>query len=668
MKQSKAMRKERKPRGTKKVKDGGSEASEPMVEDGAQAQDGSEGADVQGSPTEGVTDDKEPKPKGRPKVYSCTKEGCYNLLVPTQRWRTCDECRMIERKRQLQVRADQKAAESVYWKGISERMSAEKKAEAATGTSTAAAGGGSSDAQAHVQGADNTSSMDVDPDPDAEGESEHFGAEEHVYSLVNDQAAPAATPVQLPTPPTTGTTTLYGPTTSTGNGFSKFFVQLPPAPPPVRKATSEELLKLSDTLTSRVYRPKSTPSAIEVDPSKPPDPANPTNETTEAQSSNLTSTEVSDKSLPTATVPTSAPFVYDGTARRSEKSDAQTTSSSSKGKRKHKSSSQSTQSASAGPSTSFVPPMTGPANSYTMPYAYPPSYSYYPYYMPPYSYPPPALGSDPTKQSYLPPMISSTGPLPPTSYYPYPYAPPSYGYNAPPPAYPYLPPRYTIPPYGQTSGQQPYPGPTSSSGPGYSYYPPPPPPPLPPPAPTPASAPAPAPAQPPPPKPKPKETEEPKGPTTFSFHHYKLGQSGGPQEPRKRLKADPNYLEKFKAHTSVIKMSLMPASGENTALSESTQRDAPRPDLAALQSTQQNLPAATMEPAGEASTSAAPAMRPCATKTCSRSIPAENHGTICEKCKLRFKKHQAKAKVKYKLEPRKFLKVKSSEGSTQSGV
>ena len=91
---------------------------------------------------------------------------------------------------------------------------------------------------------------------------------------------------------------------------------------------------------------------------------------------------------------------------------------------------------------------------------------------------------------------------------------------------------------------------------------------------------------------------------------------------------DPNYLEKFKAHTSVLKMSLMPyvdqstgpptsstvpiASGENTALSESTQCDASRSDPAALQSVQQNLPAPTtaltMESGAEASTSVAPAM------------------------------------------------------------
>ena len=89
------------------------------------------------------------------------------------------------------------------------------------------------------------------------------------------------------------------------------------------------------------------------------------------------------------------------------------------------------------------------------------------------------------------------------------------------------------------------------------------------------------------------------------------------------MKADPNYLEKFKAHTSVLKMSLMPyvdrptgstpstapiPPGENTALSESTQREASRPDLAALQSAQQNVPTPTMESGAEASTSATPAL------------------------------------------------------------
>ena len=49
------------------------------------------------------------------------------------------------------------------------------------------------------------------------------------------------------------------------------------------------------------------------------------------------------------------------------------------------------------------------------------------------------------------------------------------------------------------------------------------------------------------------------------------------------------------------------ASGENTALSESTQLDASRPDSASLQSVQQNLPAPTMESGAEASTSVVPA-------------------------------------------------------------
>jgi len=163
---------------------------------------------------------------------------------------------VIERKRQHQVRADQKAAESVYWKSISERMSAERKAEAATHTSAAEAG---------VEGPNHGSRMDVDPDADADGDSEHYGGEELIYPLVDEPIAPSAHPAQPPPPPpppTKSTPILYGPTTSSGNGFSKFFVQLPPPPPPVRKATSEELLKLSDTLTSRVYQPKTTPSAI----------------------------------------------------------------------------------------------------------------------------------------------------------------------------------------------------------------------------------------------------------------------------------------------------------------------------------------------------------------------------------------------------------------------
>jgi hypothetical protein len=74
--------------------------------------------------------------------------------------------------------------------------------------------------------------------------------EEFVYPPVGESIAPGANSVQIPPPLTTSTPMLYGPTTSSSNGFSKFFVQLPSSPLPVRKATSEELLKLSDTLTS----------------------------------------------------------------------------------------------------------------------------------------------------------------------------------------------------------------------------------------------------------------------------------------------------------------------------------------------------------------------------------------------------------------------------------
>ena len=115
---------------------------------------------------------------------------------------------------------------------------------------------------------------------------------------------------------------------------------------------------------------------------QPPVPAEPTNGVNhEAQQSSLISTELSDKSLPTATVPKSAPFVYDAPAKRPDKAAAAdvppptSSSTTGKGKRKHKSSSQPVQSASAraAPSSgsTFVPPMTGPANPYSMPYGYP---------------------------------------------------------------------------------------------------------------------------------------------------------------------------------------------------------------------------------------------------------------------------------------------------------
>ncbi len=40
---------------------------------------------------------------------------------------------------------------------------------------------------------------------------------------------------------------------------------------------------------------------------------------------------------------------------------------------------------------------------------------------------------------------------------------------------------------------------------------------------------------------------------------------------------------------------------------------------------------------------------------CQRKLPLDVSGNICEKCKLKFRKHQAKTRQRFKLEPRKFL-------------
>ncbi|KAG5642474.1 hypothetical protein DXG03_002752 [Asterophora parasitica] len=48
-----------------------------------------------------------------------------------------------------------------------------------------------------------------------------------------------------------------------------------------------------------------------------------------------------------------------------------------------------------------------------------------------------------------------------------------------------------------------------------------------------------------------------------------------------------------------------------------------------------------------------PTARPCAKKTCPRTLPSGTSGTLCERCKARIKRHQAKARQRFKLEPRK---------------
>ncbi|KAG6873344.1 hypothetical protein C0995_000204 [Termitomyces sp. Mi166 len=57
--------------------------------------------------------------------------------------------------------------------------------------------------------------------------------------------------------------------------------------------------------------------------------------------------------------------------------------------------------------------------------------------------------------------------------------------------------------------------------------------------------------------------------------------------------------------------------------------------------------------------------RACANKSCHRSIPVGVTGTLCERCRVRMKKHQKKARQRMRLEPRKSL-LKSTEEKVEA--
>ncbi|KAK0203931.1 hypothetical protein DFS33DRAFT_1335526 [Desarmillaria ectypa] len=79
----------------------------------------------------------------------------------------------------------------------------------------------------------------------------------------------------------------------------------------------------------------------------------------------------------------------------------------------------------------------------------------------------------------------------------------------------------------------------------------------------------------------------------------------------------------------------------------------------------QNLPS-NSGPAPTNNEPTTPPARACANKSCHRTIPRNVQGTMCEKCKAKIKKHQAKARQKYKLEPRKAIVATSIGGATKN--
>lgn len=58
--------------------------------------------------------------------------------------------------------------------------------------------------------------------------------------------------------------------------------------------------------------------------------------------------------------------------------------------------------------------------------------------------------------------------------------------------------------------------------------------------------------------------------------------------------------------------------------------------------------------------------RTCGSKSCSRTIPSDMLGSVCEKCRNKIKRHQAQAKQKFKLEPKKMIHARAVVGTKES--
>ncbi|KAI0360577.1 hypothetical protein OH77DRAFT_1418542 [Trametes cingulata] len=362
----------------------------------------------------------------------------------------------------------------------------------------------------------------------------------------------------------------------------------------------------------------------------------------------------------------------------------------------------SSQAADAGavsqPSTTDTASSTAPAPSTDgsqlppqPPYPLPPSgYPYYmpPPYMPPYP-PPPNYGYpySPGKGQYPPPPMYQ----PPYGSYPYPYPGQPYGYPGPPypppPGHPYPPPPpgqgYPPPPQSSAQAGQPYPPPPQP----YPYaYPPPPPPPPPnyhssPPPPQPSST--------------QQEGERPQDeqaqqPVSHHFYNTFSPQSSEPPDPQHEKSATsasahagapssdaaPQRFSTFIVRTEETYQneqdSARPASGMKRKRGESEYQasggysefrvDAPAMPVAGMvgpPGAWPRLPTQSIPSDQSMRPTPAPAVAdkqaPCSNKHCKRLLSASSSASLCDRCKERLKKKQAKAKHRFKLEPKSLL-------------
>ncbi|KAF9479869.1 hypothetical protein BDN70DRAFT_661639 [Pholiota conissans] len=625
----------------------------------------------------------------------CGTLECHNLLFPGARWRTCEDCRTMARRLKFQARAEQKATESQYWRSVAEKMSAARKSEENSAVPTASgSGSGHATFNAPSTQSEATSTVDEDRDARADGDTDadaDADADAETDPDAIDEALVKAlvehTPASSEPDPAQGQgRQLIWKTAETGRpesppvwtkGYNKFRVSLPPTPPsPPPARAGEQVMKLDDQLAFKGYKPTTTSSAIgrilarnpnisvdafseilEVDGSKP----------VETAAAPLGKNKVT-ASMPVATptIPTSHPFVYKAPEKRNGSGDPTPpppppppAPTASKGKRKatpderDSASSSKSSSFSPAPQSSMLPP---PPSPFMAPYGYPPSYPYYPYYPPQYQIPPYLYENLPPVQH--PPVSSSVSTLP-SNFFPYPYVQQAYSY---PPSMPYMLPRYPegapnaqpYPPYPTLSTPAPPPVP-------YPYYP------QPPIATVPAVVPASISAP-----PTKKSKAVPKAGLASkshpvrvdiqrdgNFNHYHYGAPGEVQtlappekERAKRRKMDPDYLAKYQ---SLVAAKLSQSASNNATPSGIT--------VSVVASSAGEHSAATQSAIIQVSEnrdltempSTSPATRTCVQKSCRRSIETDTIGNICEKCKLKLKRHQINTRKKFRLEPRKFL-------------
>lgn len=397
------------------------------------------------------------------------------------------------------MRVGLKAAESVYWKGVAESMSAARKLEAESAT---ASGSGTKHMEnvaidAVSQGVESSHTMDIDggeqeeeeentTDADAEGDPES-GTEE----VEEVRAMPPVPPMPLVPgsapvvdPGSTKSRVLVWkaegksePSTEMwSNGFSKFRVAMDlPTPSP----SSMEELPRNEVLVAPDILGRSSQVGFFV---KVLDTILTSLQSRDGASNEPQAGTSTPKPIATATIPISAPFVY-----KAPKEKRLAPSTAKKGKAKAKADLLSPPASKSSDMTVPVTPPLTMSPSYASLYGFPPSYPYYPYYTPSQSMPPnmppnippnmyphmPFL--NPTERPGLQGM-SATAP----NFFSYPYPPNAYGYTpGAPPGMTFLPPRHPSAagvgmPYGQpTLGPPPLAGfpPMPGSLPGYPFYP-----------------------------------------------------------------------------------------------------------------------------------------------------------------------------------------------------